>query len=286
MLYYPYMNKTIQKLNKAQILYIFIIALTFITIGLLAIPNDTFAATSRCVTGGTTCGSDIDTSGENLSAKNRTTQDINRNSYPCANNGYGCGSDIDQSAGNASSTSNTSGTSNYSGSTGNNSGSNTSANSTIGAPVIYSITPDNKESGAKETTVAISGANFTKNSVARFNSSDRHTIFISSTALAMSLTEEDLAGKGEYLVNVRDRVNGKYSNSVIFTLGGTPAGANSIENTKGSDLAGNALFGANGFLPHTLLSWLLFAILILVLMIIWRKVYVTKEQREAPLKHA
>jgi len=54
-----------------------------------------------------------------------------------------------------------------------------------------------------------------------------------------------------------------------------------------SALAGNALFGANGgFMPSSLLGWLIFAILVLLAIILWRKLYVTENDKHTPLKHA
>jgi hypothetical protein len=61
----------------------------------------------------------------------------------------------------------------------------------------------------------------------------------------------------------------------------TPA----TDNT-GSDLASNAIFGTAGFLPSGLIQWILFAIFILLIIILIRKVSGAKEKYQTePLKH-
>ena len=54
-----------------------------------------------------------------------------------------------------------------------------------------------------------------------------------------------------------------------------------------SDLTGNALFGAGGFFPTSLMGWLLLAILILLIIILVRKFLgLEKKYHSTPLKHA
>lgn len=53
------------------------------------------------------------------------------------------------------------------------------------------------------------------------------------------------------------------------------------------NLAANALFGSNGFLPSGLIQWLIIAIIILVLMILARRAFGSKQNYDAaPMKHA
>lgn len=151
------------------------------------------------------------------------------------------------------------------------------------APVIYSLSPDAKESGSSGTTISVIGDNFNKDSIVKWNSEDRSAIFVSSSHLAVKLTEEDLSGTGEYLITVFNRApGGGYSNAMIFTL----SGAGSVTgDSDGNNLAGSAIL-AGSFRPFTLMNWLMLAILILLLVILWRKIYVTDKDRQAPLKHA
>ncbi|MEI6580634.1 MAG: hypothetical protein WCO07_00480 [bacterium] len=60
---------------------------------------------------------------------------------------------------------------------------------------------------------------------------------------------------------------------------------NSTENSK-YDLSANALFGSNGFMPSTFLQWFFVLILILFIIILWRKIYVGDKYKAKPLKHA
>jgi ATP-dependent Zn protease len=53
-----------------------------------------------------------------------------------------------------------------------------------------------------------------------------------------------------------------------------------------SDLVSNAIFGSGGFLPSGLIQWILFAIIILVIVILARKIFGGKEAyEEAPMKY-
>jgi hypothetical protein len=53
-----------------------------------------------------------------------------------------------------------------------------------------------------------------------------------------------------------------------------------------SNLAANALFGSNGFLPSGLIQWILFAIFILIVVVLARVVFGAKRKYEStPLKH-
>lgn len=62
-------------------------------------------------------------------------------------------------------------------------------------------------------------------------------------------------------------------------------GNNSNGNQVGS-LAAGAIFGSNAFLPSSLLQWIFFIILILLAIVLWRKLYISEEEKNKPLKHA
>ena len=61
--------------------------------------------------------------------------------------------------------------------------------------------------------------------------------------------------------------------------------APTTSDTNNQNLSANALFGANGFMPSNLIQWLVFGILILLAVVLWRKVYVTEKDKSKPLKH-
>lgn len=186
---------------------------------------------------------------------------------------------------------------------------NTNYNAT---PIIYSITPNSAVSGNNNILVTITGSNFSTSATARFNGSDKETRYYDSKHLGMVLSPIDLDGKGTYLVNVYNPSNGSISNGVSFTLNrvvaassaGTTVAKKTVaksttattvakekttptSNSNNSNaLTANALSsGSNGFLPSSLIEWLLLAILIFLVVILVRKTYMAKEEH-APLKHA
>lgn len=56
--------------------------------------------------------------------------------------------------------------------------------------------------------------------------------------------------------------------------------------TPESDLAANAIFGSNSFIPSGLIQWIIFAILVLLATILVRKIYGGNEKyNSTPLKH-
>lgn len=147
-------------------------------------------------------------------------------------------------------------------------------------PVISYVNPDSIKSGQEEMTVSIVGYNFTKNSVARWNSSNRPTRYIDSNHLLIGLYQEDIAQNGGYLITVLNPgPGGGFSNSILFTI----SDSGEVEKND-SNLAASAI-GA-GFLPTSLVGWILLMILILLLVMFWRKIYVDDKKKNAPLKHA
>jgi hypothetical protein len=157
-------------------------------------------------------------------------------------------------------------------------------------PVIYSINPNQTKPDSDAMTLDINGENFTPGSVARWNSSDRVTTYVNTNKLKMKLTKADLSGRGEYLVTVFNPApGGGFSNSAVFTIGDAPVVAPVVSNTvikttEGSVLGASAV-GAS-FFPFGLIGWIILAILILLVVIVWRRVYVSDKEKNAPLKHA
>lgn len=86
---------------------------------------------------------------------------------------------------------------------------------------------------------------------------------------------------------------------IIYSNSPTPTSTNTVTkvvkskststatNSDASDLAANAIFGSNGFMPSGLIQWILFAIFILLIVILVRKVTGTENKyHEEPMKHA
>lgn len=165
------------------------------------------------------------------------------------------------------------------------------------SPIIYSITPDTLTTGGGPRTITINGRDFAPGAVAKIGSFVRPTTYVNSGRLTMQLGSADLAKTGEYLITVRNP-NGETSNAMLLNIRpkGSVFGSTDNANTSGnttssttytskSNLSANASGGAS-FMPRTLLGWLMLFIVILLAVVLWRKLYVTEEDKHKPLKHA
>lgn len=162
-------------------------------------------------------------------------------------------------------------------------------------PVVYSINPSSVVTNSSSKTITITGANFVPGSVARFNSEDRATTFISSEKLAMTLTSSDMAGVGAYSVTVLNPVpGGGMSNAALFHLNKQAATATTTTKktstacttSTGAGLSASALFGSNGLMPTTFTQWLLLLILILLVVVLGRKAFAEKKPDPHQAAHA
>ncbi len=180
-------------------------------------------------------------------------------------------------------------------------------------PVINSINPNSSNIGIGTKTITIMGEGFVSNSVARINGSNRPTTFIDSSHLLIQITGDDtykyLNNGGFFITVFNSAPGGGYSNTAFFTINissstassKTASNGNKVNDTgtnfvdtipSGSEtenfnnLASNAIFGSNGVYPSGLVQWIFFAILILLVVILVRKVYGAGEKYHAtPLKH-
>ena len=195
-----------------------------------------------------------------------------------------------------------------------NNNSNTNTETAVNAvPIIYSITPSSATQNSGGRNVTIIGDNFVPTSVARWNTSDRDTTYINSSKLVVYLNDYDMSGYGKYSITVFNPTpGGGFSNPALFTINKkqttiatTPSSTTTTtskkptttsttqpvtcttDETEDNSLTANALFGSDGFMPTSLLQWLLLALLIIILVILFRKVYRGKEKYQStPLKHA
>ncbi len=202
-------------------------------------------------------------------------------------------------------------------------GSN-STNATSGVtPSIRATTPKSAELNSGAKTVTINGSGFNNESVARFDGQDRPTTYVNSNRLLMDLYPNDMKTPGKHLITVLNP-NGKYSNNSFFDVtngsndgyttngnttgsgtvakattkpataftGGNLANLNSSNSTtsnsdsKNSSLSANVASSGFSFMPNTFLEWLFLSIMILIGVILFRKLWVTKAEEHAPLKHA
>ena len=176
-------------------------------------------------------------------------------------------------------------------------------------PTIVSVNPSSSNIGVGTKTVNIIGGGFVPSSVARINgAANRGTTFIDSSHLLMQVTGNDTylySTNGGFYITVFNRLpGGGYSNAAFFTIKDdgesvagttndtstnftdTGAGSGSVNDTNESNLASNVIFGSNSFLPSGLIQWIFFAIIILVIVILVRRVYEgNKKYQATPLKH-
>lgn len=181
-------------------------------------------------------------------------------------------------------------------------------------PVIKSITPSSSNIGAGTKTVTITGSGFVVNSIIRLNGSNRPTTFIDSSHLLVQITGNDtysyLSNGGFFITVFNGAPGGGYSNAAFFTVNNPSVTATTNKNTQNnnttnnnstnftdapktdngnnnySDLASNAIFGSNGIYPSGLIQWIFFAILVLLIVILVRRIYgANKKYQTSPMKH-
>jgi hypothetical protein len=184
-------------------------------------------------------------------------------------------------------------------------------------PNVSSINPKSSNVGVGTKTITITGSGFVSNSVARVNGSNRPTTFIDASHLLVQITGNDTSAyrtNGGFFITVFNGTpGGGYSNAAFFTINTVVAPITNTNNNNSPDtftdttqtqtgntvntdpnangnysnLASNAIFGSNSFLPSGLIQWVLFAIIILIIVIIVRKIFGGRERYdEEPMKHA
>ena len=194
-------------------------------------------------------------------------------------------------------------------------GSGNNNNTTNPVPSIYSVSPTSSNLNSN-TTITVSGTNFVMGSVIRFNNVEKPTTYLNSGTLRAQLNSYELSNTGSFPISVYNPgPGGGISNTIMFNVANGYTGnsnangttvstvkktttvaktnttsstsniANSTKNTD-SNLAANAIFGAGSFIPGNFLQWLIVMILILLIVFLWRKIYVTDQDRAIPLKHA
>jgi len=86
-------------------------------------------------------------------------------------------------------------------------------------PATTGISPRSKNLGDPGFTLTVNGTNFVPASVVRFNGSDSHTTYLSSTQLEATIYDTDLTAAGTYDITVFNPApGGGTSNAQTFTL--------------------------------------------------------------------
>src|SRR3989344_6154982 len=193
-------------------------------------------------------------------------------------------------------------------------------------PSISSIKPNSIDKIREKITITITGNGFIPDSVVRKNNANRITTFIDSKHLLVDIFPSDVYNQNEFYLTVfNGEPGGGFSNASLFTIkNNTTATTNTTTNTtttnysstnnnsnsntnttvsntteennniSASDfnesygsLTANALVGSNSFMPTGLVQWIIFAILIVLIIFLWRYVHRSKEKYMLePMKHA
>jgi hypothetical protein len=198
----------------------------------------------------------------------------------------------------------------------NNNGTGTNEHPT---PSITSLSPSASNLGVGTKTVTITGSGFMPNSVARVNNSSRPMTFVDPSHILIQINGNDLYAyrtNGGFFISIWNPApGGGYSNAKFFTVNNTTATSttttrntnnnNNIDNSANnnfsemnqngnengngesvSSLASNTIFGSSGFTPSGLIQWVLFAIIILIIVILVRKIFGGEKRYHATaLKH-
>ena len=183
-------------------------------------------------------------------------------------------------------------------------------------PVIYTVNPTSNTTN--NMVLSVTGINFFPNSIIYLNNVAKPTRFINSTSLSVTLSSYDILNPGDHTISVYNPSYGVSSNLVFLTINNTYSyvtntktktvttntsstskttnnntstdstgtTTTNTDNDNNNGLAANALFGANGFMPINLIQWIIFGILILLAIVLWRKVYISDREKAKPLKHA
>jgi len=169
------------------------------------------------------------------------------------------------------------------GNVGNNSYGYNSANNNNTAtqnpiPSITTLSLDRADVDSDPKAVTITGKNFIPSGVVKWDNADRPTTYVNSKTLLVQINKKDLSKTGEHLISVYNPgPGGGYSNIAIFTVN---------KDKSSNNLGANALFGNSNFFPHTFVGWLALAIIILLIVIIWRRMIANSDRnKKKPLKH-
>ena len=166
-------------------------------------------------------------------------------------------------------------------------------------PVVNSINPKSGNINTDTKIITITGKGFVPNSVVKINNLNRPVTFIDPSHLLVQINSNDIytyqTNGGFYITVFNGAPGGGYSNAAFYTIkNGTDStdtnsndANNSTAENKYSALASNAIFGSGSFLPSGLIQWIIFAIIILLIVILVRKLFGgEKNYHETPMKHA
>jgi len=99
----------------------------------------------------------------------------------------------------------------------------------------------------------------------------------------------NVVGTVSSTANINNNTNNNVNSSPDTFTDTTQSDNGTVNGTNDSysNLASNAIFGSNSFLPSGIVQWILFAIVILLIIIVVRRIFGAKKNYDdSPLKHA
>ncbi len=183
-------------------------------------------------------------------------------------------------------------------------------NNTNPAPILSSVSPNQIMPVNGNLDITLTGAYFLPGAEATFNNNYRQTVYNNSGNLTIRLNISDVVNPGTNIIVVYNP-DGRFSNKAYFTVmpapqtityptvvetsempihkttsvKSVPSVQKEESKTTNTDLTANALFSGSGFMPSSIIGWLILAILILLLVLLVRKNFFEKNYHDAPLKH-
>jgi hypothetical protein len=94
--------------------------------------------------------------------------------------------------------------------------------STGNTPVITSLSPASRAVGSAGFTLTVHGANFTPNSVVRFDGQQKTTAYVSGNILIASIPASDVSSVGNHAVTVTDPEDGTSNNATFLVTQKAP----------------------------------------------------------------
>lgn len=96
---------------------------------------------------------------------------------------------------------------------------------TVQAPTVTSVSPSSLAAGSPQTTVTLTGTNFTPNTVGRVNGSNRATTYVSPTQIQVVLLVGDLASNATLALTAQTPAPGGGTSSGVSLTVGSGAGS-------------------------------------------------------------
>ena len=178
-------------------------------------------------------------------------------------------------------------------------------------PGINRINPEKVYADQGSQIIEIRGSGFVYDSIAQLDGYARPTQYIDKNRLLMRLSSADLRQVGDHLITVVNPTpGGGVSHPEILEVHPASGDISSIQyvddytyrNGQGDNFfyedsysfnsdsnygrsLGASAINSRTFFPSTFMQWLAFAILVLLIVIIWRRLYRKKDEEE-PLKKA